>query len=163
MQPGEIIGLCIAVGILTTLVTIGIVRWRQTHLPWVPLEGYPGVWCYFEGPPDHVGLALALSWARAALTEHTGWADVGRALEGLHVHVKSTETWGDDSGTGPCTVAGLQMDAGVRVGPSYAALCHEVAHRYQQLVGDPAYPTHEGWAERGIYRAIDLFGALRGA
>ena len=163
MQTGEIIGLCVGVVIVVVLVTIVIVRWRQTHLTWVPLEGCPGVLCYFEGPAEHTGLALALARARSSLTQHAGWADVARVLEGLHVHVKATETWVDDVGTGPISVAGLQMDSGVRVGPSYAALCHEVAHRYQQLAGDPAYPTHGGWDALGIYRAIDTFGAFRGA
>ena len=165
MQPGEIIGVCIAAGIVATLATIVAVKWRQTHLPWTAFPEYrAGTWCYFENggtQADRIALARALSSACECLTTHTGWTDINKALTDLHIHVKSTETWMDDVGQGPVRAAGLQIDSSVRVGPSFAALCHELAHRYQQVTADPRYPTHDGWAESGIYRAIDSYQSTK--
>ena len=161
MAPGEIIGVCMAAGIVVALVTTIAVKWRQTHTPWTAFPEYrDGMWCYFEKggtQSDRIALARAMASACNCLTLSAGWNDIGKALVDLHIHVKSTETWTEDTGTGPRAVAGLQMDSGVRVGPSFAALCHEIAHRYQQVTADPLYPTHDKWAELGIYRAIDAY------
>jgi len=164
MTPIEIILLAsIGGGILLALATVIVVKWRQTHIAWKPLPGRPGMFYCFEKSGSPEQLSTAVSVAVDSLVTYTKWskADIERAIADLHIHVKGSEHWMEDVGDarGTFKTAGLQMDSGVRVGPSLAALCHEIAHRIGQVIDGNQYMNHENWAAKGIYSAIEDFNA----
>lgn len=146
-------------GILIALAVIFVTKWRQTHINWKPLPGKPGMFYCFEksGSPERLSTAVAI--AVDALVTYTKWskADIEKAIADLHIHVKGSEHWTEDVGTGLFKTAGLQQDNGVRVGPSLAALCHEIAHRVGQVIDKNQMADHLGWAALGIYSAIEDF------
>lgn len=162
MQPVEIILIGIlGGGILTALATIFVVKWRQTHIAWKPLPSRSGVWYCFESTGSVQKLTEAIDLAVEALAEHSPWTrvQIEYAIDDLHIHVKAAEHWAEDTGQGPFQTAGLQMDNGVRVGCSFAALCHEIAHRVEQVVDHRIDFTHAGWTANGIFAAIEAYGA----
>jgi hypothetical protein len=80
-----------------------------------------GKFYHFESPGSTQLLIDAIEVATHALARHTGWThdQIASAIADLHVHVKSTEVWTENTGDdrGSFQTAGLQMDSGVRVGP----------------------------------------------
>jgi hypothetical protein len=160
MEPIEAILIAsIGGGILIALATIIVVFWRKTHISWKPFSGRPGMFYCFEKTGSSEKLSIAVSVAVDSLVIYTKWsrADIERAIADLHIHVKGSEHWMEDTGDarGSFKTAGLQQDDGVRVGPSLAALCHEIAHRVGQVIDGNQYVNHEGWAGMGIYAAIE--------
>jgi hypothetical protein len=147
--------------ILVTLAIIAIVYWRKTHIPWRPLPGKLGMFYCFEGKGDPVAVSKAVDASIQALVDNTKWtrADINKAITDLHVHVKKTEQWMENTGDarGAFLTSGLQMDSGVRVGPSLAALCHEIAHRVDQVINHNVNYTHTGWDTNGVFAAVEEY------
>jgi hypothetical protein len=149
VTPGEAIGLGLALAIAAALVTTAVIGWRETHIAWRPLEGMPGTFCF----GDSTGLVTALHRASLALWQTTTWVESLSCLSGLHVLVMPTESWIDGWFR---KVAGLQRDDGVAIGPSHAALTHELAHRVCQLRFNDPDADHIHWRERFLDVAESL-------
>jgi len=78
---------------------------------------------------------------------------VMKAITGLRVDVQSTETWN----LGSQEVAGLsfldEATPRVLVGPSMAALCHELGHVVELKKTSKVDYSHAGWAANGMNAA----------
>jgi hypothetical protein len=165
----EIICACFAAAILITLIVIIIKGWKETHIPWVPFPEYKqGTFQCFEknGSKEQIlALAEAMHVAEDCLSICTSWRkeNINKATDGIHIHVKSIEDWFVHlkSQEPIRIVAGLQMDDGIEVGPSFDALCHELAHRYLQVIIGDQNANHVDWDKLGIYHAIDTFSITK--
>lgn len=149
-------------GVVGAAVLAGLGRllwvwWKRFRIDWVELDW--GVELHSESPsvePDRV--VAAVTTARVALSKHGPWSAslVTRATWGLQVYVMPTETWANLEGK---TVAGEQLGRVAYVGPSLSALCHEMAHRCEEVSGERVDLTHASWTANGIRRAVAEYEA----
>jgi hypothetical protein len=83
-------------------------------------------------------------------------AQVLKAITGLRIDLAPTETWLIGA-AGSQEVAGLsffdESPARVLVGPSMAALCHELGHVVELSVSGQVDYQHVGWAANGMNAA----------
>lgn len=129
--------------------------WKATHVPWEKLPNYyPGTQWYSRVDTDPKFIAQALIAAETFLINRTKWGAANLALVGHHVsvYVMDTEVWVDMWGR---TVAGLQNDGALIVGPSLSALCHEMAHLCEQVLDKTVDMNHDSWAGDGIQAALN--------
>lgn len=109
---------------------------------------------------DVGALGAAVDRAFGALARFGPWPTeaLAKALAGLQVQVKETESWtgpicGVDCRYGPVSGQSRPEVRAVVVGPSFAALCHEMAHVAEyQITGTIDYP-HAGWSANGLMAA----------
>lgn len=140
------------------LATFLLVRtWRGTHLPWASLPNYyPGARFYCAGEVEPKLLVAALQQAETLLIQHTKWTAANMALVGHHVriYVADSESWKDLWGR---SITGLQDGYTIIVGPSLAALCHELAHLCEIVLDKQVDVAHAAWANEGVIAAIDAY------
>lgn len=135
------------------------VWWKRFRVEWTALDW--GVELHSRAPPPGVEpdrVVAAVTAARVALSKHGPWSAslVTKATWGLQVYVMPTETWVNLGGK---LVAGEQLGRVVYVGPSLSALCHEMAHRCEEVSGERVDLTHASWTANGIRAAIAEFEA----
>lgn len=146
-----------ALAVLGGLAGLAYRIWSSRYIPWKPLIGVIGVEWAGMTPVEVLSLRAALEAAEKSLAKHTKWGLVGvqRARnKGLRIYVTDSESWLDLWGR---KVAGVQLGQTLVVGPSYAALCHELAHRLEDIDGEPYNHTHFGWDYLGIQTAISEY------
>jgi hypothetical protein len=132
------------------------VWWRRFHIPWQPLPGYRAAQWYSRQGVEVRRLAEALVAAEGFLVQRGPWspAQVWRACDKVRVYVMATESWRGFSGQ---NVAGEQLEEVLCVGPSLAALCHELAHRCEAVIDKRTDYAHAGWSDNGIRAALADF------
>ncbi len=159
MYPGTwvVVGLILAV--IVGAIAFMVHRWwKNTYVPWQPIYGYyPGSkWFSKLKDTDQKFIAEALQAAESFLIERTKWSAANLALVGHHVrvYVMDSESWVDLWGR---KVAGLQVEYTLVVGPSLAALCHELAHLCEMVLDKEQDDAHATWASDGIAAAVNDF------
>ena len=152
---------------VAAVITLALYFWRRfeaSRTPWQQLVVVGVQNVYWYGHPDvNIRLlAVAIHEAAAALAHRSVWADrVYAALDGVHVRIVSTDTWGDNWGR---KVAGLDPPgAEVLVGRNLAALCHELAHQCEFVLNRVIDDAHAGWEAKGVFAAIDEYAAVLNA
>lgn len=159
MTPGAWVIVGVVLAAIIAGITVMIVRARKaTYIPWKPLPLYsPSARYFVKGgaPLDLVFLVAALREAERLLAQHTKWSTtVHAAFENVRVYVMDTESW-DMNGV---KVAGLDPSGrSVVVGPSLAALCHEMAHQCEEKLENLIDYGHTRWGLNGIAAANDEF------
>lgn len=151
------------VGFVGFVILLGLGRlwwvWRKRfYIPWDVIG--PGLEA-FRRAPDSVSygrISAAVDAARAALVRNGPWSPdaVRRATRELRIFVLATESWKNLQGR---EVAGEQLGPVLYVGPSLSALCHEMAHRCEELLGRGVDLAHVSWFENGIRAAIAEYEA----
>lgn len=147
--------------ILAAVGTLAYKAWRSTHVAWKPLDAhgyYPGSKFFGRVPVDPKRLVKALQVAESALIEKTKWSAANMALVGHHVrvYVMDSESWSNLWGA---KVAGEQVGYALVVGPSLAALGHELAHLAEKLLDKEVDYAHQTWKADGIVDAIEAYDA----
>jgi hypothetical protein len=153
------------VGAALAAVALGIafilVRgWRSAHVPWQPLSGYyPGTKWYSRAGTDPRFLVEALQAAESFLIVRTRWTAANLALVGhyAHIFINDRESWASVYGDGKRMVAGTTDRDTIAVGPSLAALCHEMAHLCESVLDHQMDFQHAGWATNGVADACADF------
>lgn len=128
--------------------------WKDKHVPWKYIPNYyPGARWHSLAQTDPRFLSAALQYAESVLIAHTTWNAANLALVGHHVRVmvKESEAWVDLWGR---KVAGYEVGHMLVVGPSLAALCHELAHLCEKVLLGGTDHTHEGWGSNGVTKAL---------
>jgi hypothetical protein len=165
MTPGAsivagVVGLVVAAG----LARLAWVWWRRFRIPWEPLPGAPGVRWYSQAKGlDWARVLGALRVAESALARHVShWTprQVRAVADEVRIYVVATESWLNLGGK---PVAGEQLLEVLYVGPSLAALCHELAHRCEEVLDKRADYAHAGWTENGIRAALAEYDAWLGS
>jgi len=139
-----------------------VLRMKEQADEWRPLlnSAIPGAKWHPEDDVrlNEAALAGAVSKAFTLLAMHGPWGDavLRRALTGVNIWVKSEEKWTDQSGR---LVAGQSYVEYRRVvvGPSFAGLCHELAHTAEFWLDGKSNYGHEGWVARGLQKACDAY------
>ena len=141
----------------------GFAYWRFTQtyaVAWQPLNSWaPGAQYFLKGKPP-MELFNALLHAEQLLCTHAPArftpAQMLPLRSKLKVYVDDMEAWTDQWGR---SVAGLTITDVVMVGPSLAALCHELAHFAETRLYGSTDELHTTWQTNGIQRALDVFEA----
>lgn len=162
MTPGAwIIVAIVLAGVIAGVASMIIRYFKNIHIPYKRLEGSAfGVW-YFAQSGDVNTFLLLLSFTKAVelLQQHCGWSELNvlRAFKGVHIYIMSTPSWRDYWSSNK-NVAGLDPagDA-IVVGSDLAALLHELAHQYQDVVDGFVDYEHLGWMANGIRKAEEEF------
>lgn len=142
----------VGAAVLAAFARLGWIWWKRFHVPWRTVS--PGLQLYSNGADvDPARVIAAVLVAQTALGRNGPWSPeaVRRATFGLRVYVRPTETWIDGHGR---KVAGLSLGLVVHVGPSLAALCHEMAHVCDERLGRRVDYSHASWVENGIRAAV---------
>ena len=140
-------------GYLSLLLAVVWAHRPQTKPVWRALVGYfPGAQC--SGDVDEKRLVAALQAAEGFLIARTSYTAANLALVGhfVRVRVQSSEAWEDLWGR---HTAALQSERVMIVGPSLSGLAHELAHLAEQVIENMRRPTHETWAEDGVFAALE--------
>ncbi len=122
---------------------------RRKPCVWRVLGGMPFnvSYCLAGGTVSEPRLRASLLLAYEALIQRGPWSSkaLWAAFSDLRVRVISLETWHVES----------DHARTITVGPSLAALCHELAHLAERLIDrEPSNNEHTGWTVRGIARAV---------
>jgi len=145
----------LGVAILVAFGVMAYMTWRRTYVPWKPLPNYyPGAKWHSLVQTDPKYIAMALAAAESALIQHTKWTAANMALVGhyVHVYVMDSESWVDLWGR---KVAGYQDGHKLVVGPSLAALAHELAHLAELVLDGVVDQNHMSWPADGIANALE--------
>jgi hypothetical protein len=132
-------------------------RVNASRTEWKPIPGYfPGASYDAKAAVSGEHVALVCRLAQLSLVMHGPWAasrvvDVCRSIKVL---VLDTDSWRNVDNE---LVAGEQMGQVLVVGKSMAGLCHELAHRCEEVIDGRQDYEHAAWGVRGINRAIDAF------
>jgi hypothetical protein len=164
MYPGTWVVVGLIIAIIVGAIGFMVYRWaKSSYVPWQPIYGYyPGSkWFSKLQGTDQKLIAEALQAAESCLIERTKWSAANLALVGHHVrvYVMDSEKWVDLWGR---KVAGLQIEHTLVVGPSLAALCHEMAHLCEAVLDKEQDNAHATWAADGIAAAVDDFDVWLG-
>lgn len=135
-------------------------RKRRADATWVSIPGtsakthYAADIAMVTSAVDHAFACLERVWARERIEA---------ALRGWRINVLPVETW--TSASSGQTVAGETfLDQGlILVGPSLAALAHEIAHVCEDRIDNVVDYAHATWSGRGIYEALAEYEARRAA
>jgi hypothetical protein len=138
---------------------LGYRVYRTRYVPWKPIPNYYPGSRYFVRPGvtlDPKALAAALHAAESFLIERTQWNAGQMVVVGarVYVYVMDAETWTDLWGR---EVAGMLDGEVLVVGPSLAALCHEMAHLCEKVLSPPVDDYHGSWKVNGVQLAVDEF------
>lgn len=163
MKPELVVGV---VFIIATLVAAGIAIWfankRSPQIPWIaPIPGYyagTGYVAPFGYDPNRI--TKALQYAETCLIKNTKWnaGQLAAAMFHAHVFVVNREEWSFINGQ---HTAGMQEGNTIQVGPSLAALCHEMAHLCEFQLDGKIDNDHLTWAFDGVNRAIQAYEEWR--
>ena len=152
----------IATLIIGAMLTMVWRMWKAMHvIKWVPLPGWHvGAQWYsnVESVRPEI-LVEALRLAENALIGKTRWRreDLAEVGQSAKIFISDSETWKDLNGT---EVAGQQVNDMIIVGPSLAALGHELAHLCEQLIDRGAVDYgHTFWRINGVDEAVEFYEA----
>ena len=161
MYPGTwvLLGIVLA-AILTAFIVMGVRWFKATYIPWKQLPGYYAgtKWHSRVSTTDPKFITEAMQAAESFLIARTKWGAANLALVGhcVRVYVMDSESWKDLYGG---KVAGQQAGRNLIVGPSLAALCHELAHLCEEVIDKETDYAHATWPADGIAAAVDDFDA----
>lgn len=159
VYPNErLVVLCLIAVFVLLAVTVWVVWWRRSRVPWRPLPNYyPGTrWFSRVQTMDPKFIARALAAAETCIINSSNWSAANMALVGHHVHVyvMDTELWQPLYGR---NVPGLHVGHMLIVGPSMSGLAHELAHLAELVLEKANEYDHGSWQTRGITQALEEY------
>lgn len=125
---------------------------------WHPLglSEAEGVLYQAAGELEPARLARAYRAAVQCLVELGPWDEVAVkwALRDVRIYVHRTPAWRDAWGR---KVAGSQAGPDIQVGSDLLALCHELAHRCEEVIVGRVDAAHAKWATSGLHSVVARF------
>lgn len=132
---------------------------KQRRIATVIVRGIAFHFSFWNGVND-ARLTKAFTLAVEKLLVVWPLMDLYKMLDGVHINVASAETWMEPWSQRMVAGQSSPSTKTVQVGPSFAALAHELAHIVEAGPGRQApSEEHAGWTEKGIQAAIDSYEA----